>query len=117
MSAASIAALGTNLTAAQNNIATLQTQTAQLFDLADVNRRGIRRAHEGVAMALAMDTPGIPSGANYAMSGGIGYFDERAAATAAFSARVGEMSSVSAGVGVGFDSGEVGARAGFQVAW
>jgi trimeric autotransporter adhesin len=64
-----------------------------------------------------MESPTVPTGANYAMSGGIGYYDERAAATAAFSARVGEMSSVSAGIGVGFDSGEVGARAGFQVAW
>jgi hypothetical protein len=95
----------------------LQTQTATLFDLADSNRRGIRKANEGVAMALAMDTPAVPSGANYAMSGGIGYFDERAAATAAFAARVGEMSQVSAGIGVGFGSGEVGARAGFQMAW
>jgi hypothetical protein len=30
---------------------------------------------------------------------------------------VGEMSQVSAGLGVGFDTGEVGARAGFQMAW
>ena len=48
---------------------------------------------------------------------GVGYFQNRAAATAAFSARVGAMSSFSAGVGVGFDSGEIGARAGFQAAW
>ncbi|WJY19212.1 YadA-like family protein [Alteriqipengyuania flavescens] len=32
-------------------------------------------------------------------------------------ARVGDNASVSAGVGVGFNSGEVGARGGFQVAW
>ena len=36
---------------------------------------------------------------------------------AMFAARVGTNASVSAGVGVGFDSGEVGARGGFQIAW
>jgi hypothetical protein len=120
----SVAAQGTSITALQaaqsaqgTLITSLQGQTATLFDLSEVNRRGIRKANEGVAMALAMETPGIPSGANYAFSGGVGYYEDRAAATAAFSARVGEMSQVSAGVGVGFDSGEVGARAGFQVAW
>jgi hypothetical protein len=112
-----VAALQTAQTTQAGQITTLQGQTANLFDLSEANRRGIRKANEGVAMALAMETPGIPSGANYAVSGGIGYFDERAAASAAFSARVGEMSSVSAGLGVGFNTGEVGARAGFQMAW
>jgi len=98
-------------------IAALQTGQATLFDLTEINRRGIRKANEGVAMALAMETPAIPSGANFAVSGGVGYYESRAAATAAFSARIGTMSSVSAGVGVGFDSGEIGARAGFQAAW
>jgi hypothetical protein len=35
----------------------------------------------------------------------------------AVAARVGRMTSLSAGVGFGFSSGEVGARAGFQHAW
>jgi hypothetical protein len=119
-----VAAQGTAITALQTlttaqgaAITGLQGQTAVLFDLADENRRDIRKANEGVAMALAMDTPAIPSGASFAVSGGIGYYENRTAATAAFSARVGEMSQVSAGVGFGFNSGEVGARAGFQHAW
>jgi hypothetical protein len=119
-----VAAQGTSITALQATQATqgasitaLQGQTATLFDLSDINRRGIRKANEGVAMALAMETPGIPTGANFALSGGIGYYEDRTAATAAFSARVGEMSAVSAGVGVGLNTGEVGARAGFQMAW
>jgi hypothetical protein len=98
-------------------ITTLQGQTTTLFNLASINRREIQKANEGVAMALAMDTPAIPSGAHFAVSGGVGYYNNREAATAAFSARIGEMSSFSAGVGVGFNSGEVGARAGFQAAW
>ena len=45
-----------------------------------------------------------------------GFFVPRSDAYA-FSARVAENASVSAGLGVGFDSGEVGARGGFQVAF
>ena len=112
-----IASLQTLTTTQGASITALQGQTAALFDLADVNRRDIRTAYEGVAMALAMETPGIPTGASFAISGGVGYFENKAAATAAFSARIGTMSAFSAGVGVGFDSGEVGARAGFQHAW
>jgi autotransporter adhesin len=100
-----------------SSIGLLQADTNLLFDLANRNRRDIRGANEGVAMALAMDTPNIPAGATFAMSGGVGYFNNRLALAAAISAAVGEMSSVSAGVGYGFNSKEVGARAGFQVAW
>jgi hypothetical protein len=68
-------------------------------------------------MALAMDTPNIPAGAHFAVSGGVGYFKNRAALATAISAAVGEMSQVSAGISYGFDSREVGARAGFQFAF
>ena len=113
----SLAAINTLNTTQSGQILTLQNSQGVLFNLADENRRDIRKANEGVAMALAMETPAIPSGANFAVSGGVGYFQNRAAATTAVSARVGTNASVSAGLGVGFDSGEVGARGGFQVAW
>ena len=92
-------------------------QINALFDLNDINRRDIRRANEGVAMALAMESPALPPGASFAISGGVGYFQERTAGTFAFTARVGPMTSISAGAGFGFNSGEIGARAGFQHAW
>ena len=101
----------------QGNVTQLQGDVGTLFDLADRNRRDIREANEGVAMALAMDSPNIPAGAHFAVSGGVGYFKGRAALAAAVSAAVGDMSSVSAGVGYGFKSNDVGARAGFQFAW
>ena len=110
---ANSSAIGMNSMAITN----LQGQTAELYDLADENRRDIRKANEGVAMALAMDSPVIMPGQSYGVSGGFGYYGERTAGTAAFAARVGSAASVSAGVGVGFDSGEVGARAGFQFGW
>lgn len=100
-----------------NTIASLQGQVGTLFDLADESRRDIKEANEGIAMAMAMETPSIPAGAHFAVSGGVGYFKKQAALATAISAAVGEMSMVSAGVSYGFDSKKVGARAGFQFAF
>lgn len=95
----------------------LESDTLALFDLTDGLRRDVREANEGVAMAMAMDSPNVPAGARFALSGGVGYFKNRAAFAAAISAALGDMSSVSAGLGYGFKSNEIGARAGFQFAW
>ena len=59
----------------------------------------------------------LSSGSNFGLAGGVGYFENRAATTMSFIGRIGERSYVSAGVGVGLDSGTVGARGGFQVEW
>jgi hypothetical protein len=77
----------------------------------------IGKANEGVAMALALDSPSVPAGATFAMSGGIGGYQGKHALATAISAAIGEMATVSAGFGYGLDSGEVGYRAGFQFAW
>jgi autotransporter adhesin len=100
-----------------SSVLALQGNTALLFDLAEQNQADIRTANEGVAMAMAMESPAIPAGAHVAVSGGVGYWRNRAALAAAVSLAVGQMSSVSAGVGFGFNSSHVGARAGFQAAW
>ena len=92
-------------------------QIDALFTRADLIDDRIDRANEGVAMGLAMESPMLPAGTSFALSGGVGYFADEGAGTAAFSARVGNNAAVSAGVGVGFGSGEVGARGGFQIAW
>jgi hypothetical protein len=125
--AANTASIGANsaaITTANANIASLQTltsnQTAQintLFGQTAELRDAVDRANEGVAMALAMESPMLPAGTNFGLSGGVGYYDDQAAGTLAVSARVGTNMSVGAGLGVGFDSGEVGARGGFQIAW
>jgi hypothetical protein len=112
-----VGTLNTTVASQGNSILALQGQTASLFNLSDINRRDIRKANEGVAMALAMDTPFLPSEANFAVSGGVGYFRDRLSGSASFAARVGPMTSFTGGVGVGFESGSVGARAGFQHAW
>jgi hypothetical protein len=68
-------------------------------------------------MALAMDSPSVPAGARFAVSGGLGCFKNRTSLATAISVAVSEMSSVSAGLAYGFNSKEVGARAGVQFAW
>lgn len=100
-----------------NGLAAANADINELFDLTNRNRRDIRDSNEGVAMALAMDTPAIPAGANVALSGGLGYFKNRVSFATAISVAVGQMSSVSAGLGYGINSKEIGARAGFQLAW
>lgn len=95
----------------------MTTQVQALFEAATVNRRDVRRAYEGVAMALAMESPHLPAGTRFGLSGGVGYYGDRMAGTAAFAARVGKAGAVSAGAGFGFNSGKVGLRAGFQHAW
>ncbi|WP_196490575.1 YadA-like family protein, partial [Erythrobacter donghaensis] len=98
-------------------VTALTGQVNTLFDLTEINRRAINRANEGVAMALAMESPALPAGTNFALSGGVGYYEDQASLTMAITARVGENASVSAGIGTGFNSGSVGARGGFQIAW
>jgi pyruvate/2-oxoacid:ferredoxin oxidoreductase beta subunit len=113
-----------NIALNSSAIAGLQTLTSThtsqinaLFGETAANRAAIDRANEGVAMALAMESPMLPGDTNFAISGGVGYFEDQGAGTMAITARIGENAAFSAGVGVGFDSGEVGARGGFQVAW
>lgn len=97
--------------------AALSNRVNSVFDLAETNRQGVNKASEGVAMALAMDSPALPSGTSFALSGGIGNYEGRTSLAMAVSAAVSETASVSAGIGVGATSGSVGTRAGFQVAW
>jgi hypothetical protein len=119
-----VAALQASSTSQQSAIAAIQSGLgAQQSLLADLTgglaeaRRGIREANEGVAMALALDSPAVPPGASFSLSGGIGNFKGRTALAAAISAAVSESASVSAGLGYGFDSKDIGTNAGFQISW
>jgi autotransporter adhesin len=103
--------------ALKSDLAGLQDQIDTLFDLQDQHIEGVKRANEGVAMAMAMESPALQPDQKMALSGGVGYYEDQGAATMAFTARVSDNASVSAGVGVGFRSGSVGARGGFQIAW
>ena len=72
---------------------------------------------DGVAMSLALDTPAVASGMNYSISGGVATYDGAEAFGMAGSFRVSENLIFSTGLGYGFDTKEVGARAGFQLSW
>ena len=106
-----------DLASLQGQIDTNSGKISQLFDLTSQNKEAIRKANEGVAMALAMESPSLQPGQRMALSGGIGYYENQGAATMALSARVSDNAYLSAGVGIGFNSGSVGARGGFQIAW
>ena len=108
----------TSATAAINSsILGLQGDVATLYDQNRRQDRRIDKANEGVAMALAMESPNIPAGSTFAVSGGIGGFQGRHALATAISAAVGQKATVSGGLGYGINSGEIGYRAGFQVAF
>ena len=121
------AALTENRTYIDENRTLLAANTAAIGILQDQmeliagdvaeNRADIERLQEGVAMALALDSPALPAGTSFALSGGAGVYQGKGSFALALTAAVAETTSVSAGFGVGTDSGEFGGRAGFQIAW
>nr|WP_283938340.1 YadA-like family protein [Sphingomonas brevis] len=79
--------------------------------------KGIRRANEGVAMAMAMDTPVLLPGERIAVTGGLGYWNDRVAGAAAMGFRVTDHASMSVGVGIAPKSGKAGGKVGFRMGW
>jgi len=98
-------------------VAGINSDITTLFDQNDQQDRKIGKANEGVAMALAMESPNVPAGSSFALSGGVGGFQGKHALATAISAAVGSTAVVSGGVGVSLNTGEIGYRAGFQVAF
>ena len=99
------------------DIGALQDDVEILYDQNRRQNRQIDKANEGVAMALAMESPAVPEGSTFALSGGLGGYQGKNALSTAVSAAVGDKATVSAGLGYGLNSGEVGYRAGFQIAF
>jgi hypothetical protein len=114
---AATAGIGTSIAAINSSILGLQGDVATLYNDNRHQDRMIGKANEGVAMALAMESPNVPAGSTFALTGGIGGFQGKHSLATAISAAVGEKATVSAGVGYGLNTGEVGYRAGFQVAF
>jgi len=106
-----------DFSALSGRVGAIEGRVNTLFDIATAHDRRIGKATEGVAMALAMEHAALGSDSNFGLAGGFGYYQNRTAGTMSFIGRVSEKSYVSAGVGVGFDSGAVGARGGFQIEW
>ncbi|WP_143505716.1 YadA-like family protein [Psychrobacter sp. Cmf 22.2] len=68
-------------------------------------------------MALSFETPVIPSDKRYAMTIGTGYYSGGSALSTSFAGRLNDSTTISAGAGVGLDTGKVGARGGVTFAW
>lgn len=107
---AQVASLGAPLLAVQG-------QLDKLFASTEANRVAIGRANEGVALALAMESPAVPSDAKFALSLGIGTWEGRSSIGGALALRLSDRAVFSAGGGAGMRSGKVGGRAGVQFAW
>lgn len=108
--ATSIAGLTTSITALESDVGLLAADNRR-------QDKAIGKANEGVAMALALDSPTLREGSRFALSGGIGGYRGKHSLATAISAAVGDKASVSAGLGYGLNSGEIGYRAGFQIEW
>jgi hypothetical protein len=72
---------------------------------------------EGSAIAIAMPTPFIQEGHHFAIAGNWGTLEGAHALALAGAVRVTDHLSFSAGVGMGVQRSNVGAKAGFNLSW
>ena len=68
-------------------------------------------------MALALDSPTVAPGSTFAISGGVGHYDNSESVAIGASYRSSEKMLWSGGLGVGLDRGKVGARLGVSYSW
>ena len=85
-------------------------------DLRDTMDR-TRTNRDGVAMAMALDTPYVPDTKQFAMSGGIGFFEGSQALAVSGAYRIDGNTQVDAGFAYGFDSESLGGRVGVTYSW
>ena len=81
------------------------------------NRKDIRRNEEGIALALAMESPFVPLSQSSAIAAGFGVFRDSSAFALSGAFRVDDNVQFSAGLGVGLDHSSVGARVGVIFSW
>jgi autotransporter adhesin len=112
-----VAALASQVAAINTDFSGLQSDIDTLFDLADHNRKEIARTNEGVAMAMAMDTPVLLPGEQVAVTGGFGVWRGKVAGAASVGYRVSNHASVNVGLGIAPNSGKTGAKVGFRMGW
>lgn len=99
------------------NILGLNSDLSRAFDEIDENR-------EGVAMAIALESPVLVGAESVGFKANFGAFEGETAfglsAVGVLHRNVigsGERLNIDAGVGFGFDHGTVGGRAGLQLTW
>ncbi|MBO6753518.1 MAG: YadA-like family protein, partial [Spongiibacter sp.] len=82
----------------------------------DRARRDIEENRRGIALAMAMKAPYVPTGKRFALSVGGGYFESEEAAALSAALRASESVQFEFAVGSARES-TVGGRVGFTAAW
>ncbi len=106
----SIGALDGRVTNLESSVAQLQSNVAQL-------QRGLHKAYEVTAIALAMAGATLPEGKRYALSANWGTFQGENGFAASGIVRVSDNVFLNGGLGIGANRGTAGGRAGLTFAW
>ena len=105
---------------AQGNLAvdrSIGTQMSQLDSRVRSLGSSIEDNKEGIAMAMALNTPYVPEDKTFAVSTSLGAFDGTTAMAASMGYRFNANTQLDAGVTYGFDRNQVGGRIGVTYAW
>jgi hypothetical protein len=75
------------------------------------------KALEGTAIGLAIPSPQVDSGHNYAIGGNVGTFQGQTAIGIGAAVKANDNLTFSAGAGYGLGQGTIGGKAGFNLSW
>ena len=103
--------------ALQNQVNTNSADILSLKNMTTNLSRDIEENTEGVAMAFALKSAYVPQDKTFAMTGGVGFFQDKAAFASSVGYRLNPNLQLDAGLSVGFDSGNVGGRVGATITW
>lgn len=79
--------------------------------------RQIDNNKEGIAMAMALNSPYVPTDRTFAVSTGLGSFEGSQALTASMGYRFNDNTQMDAGITYGFSQNQVGGRIGVTYSW
>lgn len=93
--------------------------TDSCVNLNDINANSAqnRQNLDGISIGMALQTPILPAGKDFGISGGWGGFDGGNAVAMGGIYRVKDDFYLTGGLGVGTETGVIGGRAGFMYAW
>jgi len=95
------------------NAAAIQTNSGQII----TNSKSIIDNRAGIAAALALDNAYVPVGQSFAVSGGVGFYQDESAFAGSLAYRISDNIQFSGALTTGVDNGATGGRAGIQASW
>ena len=105
------------VTTVEDRLGTVEGRVGGVERNVAILRNDVRKASEGVSIAMAMAGVQLPAGKNYALSANWGNFMGENGFAATGAARLTDSTFVHAGFGVGASGGTVGGRAGITLGW